>query len=150
VADLDHQRGHDLHRLLILIPSINGDGNLWWKLSMIISCGTLAGAIIPEAVKVFTSTESRHVREIVVSSREGGASLNVLSGLVAGNFSAFWMGLVIASLMAIGYFVTLSGLGALFGPQIVGVAGPVFAFGLIASASSAWGRSRSRSIPTDR
>jgi K(+)-stimulated pyrophosphate-energized sodium pump len=99
---------------------------------MIISCGTLAGAIIPEAVKVFTSTESRHVKEIVVSSREGGASLNVLSGLVAGNFSAFWMGLIIAGLMAIGYLVTVSGLGSLFGEQVAAIAGPVFAFGLIA------------------
>jgi K(+)-stimulated pyrophosphate-energized sodium pump len=117
---------------LILIPSINGDGSLWWKLSMIISCGTLAGAIIPEVVKVFTSTESRHVKEVVVSSREGGASLNVLSGLVAGNFSAFWLGLVIAGLMAIGYLVTVSGLGSLFGAEIASIAGPIFAFGLIA------------------
>jgi K(+)-stimulated pyrophosphate-energized sodium pump len=116
----------------VLIPDINGDTSLWWKLSAIISCGTLAGAIIPEAVKVFTSTESRHVKEIVVSSREGGASLNVLSGLVAGNFSAYWMGLIIAGLMGIGYLVTVSGLGALFGPKIAAIAGPVFAFGLIA------------------
>src|SRR6185369_3153998 len=75
----------------LLIPDL-GDGTLWWKLSTIITCGTLAGAIIPEVVKVFTSTESRHVREVVTASREGGASLNVLSGLIAGNFSAYWMG----------------------------------------------------------
>src|SRR5208282_3358607 len=76
-----------------LIPEL-GDGTLWWKLSPIITCGTLAGAIIPELVKVFTSTESAHVREVVTSSREGGASLNILSGLTAGNFSAFWLGMV--------------------------------------------------------
>src|SRR6202034_2205426 len=70
-----------------------GDGTLWWKLSLIITCGTLAGAIIPELVKVFTSTESGHVREVVISSREGGASLNILSGLIAGNFGAFWLGM---------------------------------------------------------
>ncbi len=79
----------------LLIPEL-GDGTLWWKLGAIITCGTLAGAIIPELVKVFTSTESRHVREIVTASREGGASLNVLAGLTAGNFSAYWMGLAIA------------------------------------------------------
>ena len=79
----------------LLIPNIGGDPSLWWKLSTIITCGTLAGAIIPELVKVFTSTESGHVKEVVTSSREGGASLNILSGFVAGNFSAFWIGLSI-------------------------------------------------------
>src|SRR5437016_4038451 len=79
----------------LIIPELNGDASLWWKLSCIISCGTLAGAIIPELVKVFTSTESKHTREIVTSSQEGGASLNILSGLVAGNFSAFWLGISI-------------------------------------------------------
>ena len=79
----------------LLIPGLGGDPTLWWKLSTIITCGTLAGAIIPELVKVFTSTESKHVKEIVTASREGGASLNILSGLVAGNFSAYWMGLAI-------------------------------------------------------
>ena len=79
-------------RRSVMIPDL-GDGTLWWKLSTIITCGTLAGALIPEFIKVFTSTNSRHVREIVTASREGGASLNILSGLVAGNFSAFWMGL---------------------------------------------------------
>ena len=78
----------------LLIPEL-GDGTMWWKLSTVITCGTLAGAIIPELVKVFTSTESAHVREVVSSSREGGASLNILAGLVAGNFSAYWLGLSI-------------------------------------------------------
>jgi K(+)-stimulated pyrophosphate-energized sodium pump len=76
-----------------------GDGTLWWKLSAIISCGTLAGAVIPEVVKVFTSTDSAHVREVVTASKEAGASLNIISGLVAGNFSAYWMGMVIMGLM---------------------------------------------------
>ena len=83
----------------LLIPSLGGDATLWWKLSTIITCGTLAGAIIPELVKVFTSTDSAHVKEVVTASREGGASLNILSGLVAGNFSAYWMGLAIVALM---------------------------------------------------
>ena len=85
----------------LLIPDL-GDGTMWWKLSTIITCGTLAGAIIPELVKVFTSTDSGHVREVVTASSEGGASLNILSGLTAGNFSAFWMGLVIIALMGVG------------------------------------------------
>ncbi len=110
----------------LLIPEIGGDSSLWWKLSTIITCGTLAGAIIPEVIKIFTSTESAHVKEVVVSSREGGASLNVLSGLVAGNFSAYWMGIVIVVLMAVAYFVSMTGLAALM------VAAPVFAFGLVA------------------
>src|SRR5205823_1126128 len=87
----------------LLIPNIGGDPTLWWKLSLIITCGTLAGAVIPEVVKVFTSTESAHVREVVTASREGGASLNVLSGLTAGNFSAFWMGIVIVALRDFGF-----------------------------------------------
>jgi K(+)-stimulated pyrophosphate-energized sodium pump len=109
----------------LLIPQL-GDGSLWWKLSTIITCGTLAGAIIPEVVKVFTSMKSGHVKEIVTASREGGASLNVLSGLVAGNFSAFWMGLVIVALMGIAYGVSTAGLAALM------MAPAVFAFGLVA------------------
>jgi K(+)-stimulated pyrophosphate-energized sodium pump len=111
-----------------------GDGTLWWKLSSIITCGTLAGAIIPEVVKVFTSTNSAHVRETVQASQEGGASLNVLAGLVAGNFSAFWMGLVITSLMGIAYLVSLTGLGApLPGSTTPMMLAPaVFAFGLVA------------------
>ncbi len=86
----------------LLIPALgaSGDTTLWWKLSTIITCGTLAGAVIPELVKVFTSTESAHTREVVTSSREGGASLNILSGLVAGNFSAFWLGMTIMGLMS--------------------------------------------------
>ena len=110
----------------LLIPDLGGDPTLWWKLSTVITCGTLAGAIIPELVKVFTSVDSRHVREIVTSSREGGASLNILSGFVAGNFSAFWLGLAIMLLMSIAYGVSTTGLAALM------IAPAVFAFGLVA------------------
>jgi K(+)-stimulated pyrophosphate-energized sodium pump len=115
-----------------LIPAL-GDGTLWWKLSAIISCGTLAGAVIPEVVKVFTSTESGHVREVVKASQEGGASLNIISGFVAGNFSAYWMGIVILTLMGVAYLVSTQGTAALFitGPGGVTPA-PVFAFGLVA------------------
>src|SRR4026209_2355596 len=104
-----------------------GDGALWWKLSTVITCGTLAGAIIPEGVKVFTSTESGHVKEVVISSREGGPSLNILSGFVAGNFSAYWLGMAIVSLMSIAYLVSNGfNLGdAMHAPA-------VFAFGLVA------------------
>jgi K(+)-stimulated pyrophosphate-energized sodium pump len=109
----------------VLIPDL-GDGTLWWKLSTIITCGTLAGAIIPELVKIFTSTESSHVREVVSSAKEGGASLTILSGLVAGNFSAYWLGMAIMTLMGIGYWVSLS-----FG-EIGMMAPAVFAFGLVA------------------
>jgi K(+)-stimulated pyrophosphate-energized sodium pump len=110
-----------------LIPDL-GDGTLWWKLSTVITCGTLAGAIIPELVKVFTSTESSHVREVVSASREGGPSLNILSGFVAGNFSAYWLGLSIAALMGIAYYVSI------WGPSLATLmtAAPVFAFGLVA------------------
>src|SRR5437868_5727145 len=110
----------------LLIPNLGGDTTMWWKLSLIITAGTLAGAIIPEVVKAFTSTESSHVREVVTASREGGASLNVLSGLTAGNFSAYWMGIVIVSLMGIGFFVSAQGLGQMM------LAPAVFAFGLVA------------------
>ncbi|MGH9870315.1 MAG: sodium-translocating pyrophosphatase [Candidatus Polarisedimenticolia bacterium] len=103
-----------------------GDGTLWWKLSTVITCGTLAGAIIPELVKVFTSTKSKHVEEVVTSSREGGASLNILSGLVAGNFSAYWLGMAILALMSIAYVVSEQGMGAIM------IAPAVFAFGLVA------------------
>jgi K(+)-stimulated pyrophosphate-energized sodium pump len=118
----------------LIIPDLGGDGSLWWKLSLIISCGTLAGAIIPELVKVFTSVESRHVGEVVTSSKEGGASLNILSGLVAGNFSAYWLGLTMAALMAIGFQVSNHGLGApLAGTNVPLMLAPaVFAFGLVA------------------
>ena len=117
----------------LLIPDLGGDGSLWWKLSTIITCGTLAGAIIPEVIKVFTSTNSAHVRECVEASKEGGASLNVLAGLTAGNFSAYWMGLVIVGLMGIAYFVSGAGLGAtLADGKPLMLAPAVFAFGLVA------------------
>ena len=103
-----------------------GDGSLWWKLSTVITCGTLAGAVIPELVKIFTSTKSSHVAEVVTCSREGGASLNILSGLVAGNFSSYWLGICIMILMALAYGVSTLGLGALM------MAPAVFAFGLVA------------------
>ena len=121
----------------LIIPDLNNDPTLWWKLSAIISCGTLAGAIIPELVKVFTSMDSRHVKEIVTSSEEGGASLNILSGLVAGDFSAYWLGLSMVVLMATGFYFSTMGLGA----QMAGQPDPnlklmlapaVFAFGLVA------------------
>jgi len=109
-----------------MIPDLGGDTSLWWKLATVISCGTLAGAVIPEFVKVFTSTNSRHVREIVTSSREGGASLNILSGLVAGNFSAYWLGFAMLFLMSIGYYMS-----TMF-PVAIMLAPAVFAFGLVA------------------
>jgi K(+)-stimulated pyrophosphate-energized sodium pump len=109
-----------------IIPSLGGDTTLWWKLSLVITCGTLAGAVIPELVKVFTSMHSAHVKEIVTSSQEGGASLNILSGLVAGNFSGYWLGLAMLSLMSIGYWISTYGLANLM------VAPAVFAFGLVA------------------
>ena len=102
-----------------------GDG-LWWKLSLIVSCGTLAGALIPELVKVFTSTNARHTREVVVSSSKGGPSLGILSGLVAGNFSAYWLGMAIAGLMGVSYWISGMGLGEIM------LAPAVFAFGLVA------------------
>jgi len=111
----------------LLIPDL-GDGTLWWKLGIIITCGTLAGAIIPELVKVFTSVESSHVKEVVTASREGGASLNILAGFVAGNFSAYWLGLSIVSLMTIGYLV--SALSTSMSDLMLAPA--VFAFGLVA------------------
>ena len=116
-------------KLIIPVFSLaNGNQNsdLWWQLSIIISCGTAAGAIIPELVKVFTSTSSRHVTEVVTASKEGGPSLNILSGLVAGNFSAYWLGMGITGLMAVAYFVSMQGLEGLM------VAPAVFAFGLVA------------------
>jgi K(+)-stimulated pyrophosphate-energized sodium pump len=117
----------------LLIPTLAGDATLWWKLAIVISCGTLAGAVIPELVKVFTSTESAHVREVVSSSKEGGASLNILSGFVAGNFSAYWLGISIVALMAIGYFVS-GWRDPQTGRDLEAVmkAPAVFAFGLVA------------------
>ncbi len=110
----------------LVIPDM-GDGTLWWKLASIISCGTLAGALIPELVKVFTSTNSAHVQEVVTSAKEGGASLGILSGLVAGNFSAYWLGLSMVGLMALGYSFT----GGTSMSDLM-LAPAVFAFGLVA------------------
>jgi K(+)-stimulated pyrophosphate-energized sodium pump len=112
----------------LIIPDLGGDGTQWWKLASIISCGTLAGAIIPELVKVFTSVESRHTREVVISAQEGGASLGILSGFVAGNFSAYYLGGSMVILMAVGYYVSTMGLAEAAGM----IAAPVFAFGLVA------------------
>jgi K(+)-stimulated pyrophosphate-energized sodium pump len=109
----------------VIIPAM-GDGTQWWKLASIISCGTLAGAVIPELVKAFTSTESRHVKEVVTSAEEGGASLGILSGFVAGNFSAYYLGLAMVFLMSVSYLFARQGLGDLM------IAAPVFAFGLVA------------------
>ena len=110
----------------LIIPDLKSDTTQWWKLATIISCGTLAGAIIPELVKVFTSVESRHVKEVVTSAKEGGASLGILSGFVAGNFSAYYLGISMVLLMTVGYLITNLGLGSLM------IAAPVFAFGLVA------------------
>src|SRR5471030_1582650 len=110
----------------LIIPELAGDTTMWWKLSLIITFGTLAGAIIPEVIKVFTSTTSAHVKEVVTASREGGASLNVLAGLTAGNFSAYWMGIVLVVLMGTGYLVSTQGLASMM------LAPAVFAFGLVA------------------
>ncbi|HEY0347849.1 MAG TPA: sodium-translocating pyrophosphatase [Pyrinomonadaceae bacterium] len=110
----------------LIVPVLGNDGTLWWKLATIISCGTLAGAIIPELVKVFTSTKSRHVQEVVKSAEEGGASLGILSGFVAGNFSAYWLGLSIVALMGIAFIISTLGVGGLM------AAPAVFAFGLVA------------------
>jgi K(+)-stimulated pyrophosphate-energized sodium pump len=110
----------------IMIPDLNGNTDMWWILSTIISCGTLGGALIPEIVKVFTSPKSAHVQEVVKSGQEGGASLTILSGFVAGNFSAFWMGLVFFILMFIAYFMST------FGLHEIMVYPSIFAFGLVA------------------
>jgi K(+)-stimulated pyrophosphate-energized sodium pump len=111
----------------LMLPNLGGDPTLWWKLASIISCGTLAGALIPELVKVFTSTNSAHVQEVVTSAKEGGASLGILSGLVAGNMSAYWLGLSMVALMSLGYFFSQGpGMAAMM------LAPAVFAFGLVA------------------
>jgi K(+)-stimulated pyrophosphate-energized sodium pump len=109
-----------------MIPDLNGNTNMWWILSTIISCGTIGAAIIPEFTKIFTSTKSTHVQEIVKSGRQGGASLVILSGFVAGNFSAFWNGMVFFVLMFIAYFASL------FGLQEIMLYPSIFAFGLVA------------------
>src|SRR5687768_15746334 len=113
--------------------------HLWWQLATIISCGTLAAVLIPEFTKVFTSSHSKHVHEIVTASREGGTSLTILSGIVAGNFSAFWKGMLIAGLMAVAYFVSLQGLDDVMrvnldatNPNTLVGVGSIFAFGLVA------------------
>ena len=115
----------------LMIPTM-GDGSLWWKLASIISCGTLAGALIPELVKVFTSTNSAHVQEVVTSAKEGGASLGILSGLVAGNMSAYWLGLSMVALMGLGYFFSMGIPDAFNNPAGMMLAPAVFAFGLVA------------------
>src|ERR1700734_609274 len=111
-----------------IIPELGGDVSQWWKLAVIISCGTLAGALIPELVKSFTSTESRHVKEVVTSAEEGGASLGILSGFVAGNFSGYYLGLSMVLLMSIAYYFSTMGLAA----AATMLAPAVFAFGLVA------------------
>ena len=112
----------------LMLPNLNGDPTLWWKLASIISCGTLAGALIPELVKVFTSTNSAHVQEVVTSAKEGGASLGILSGFVAGNMSAYWLGLSMVALMGLGYYFSMMG-GSM---DLIMLAPAVFAFGLVA------------------
>ncbi|MFY9561969.1 MAG: sodium-translocating pyrophosphatase [Terriglobales bacterium] len=112
----------------LIIPNLGGDPSQWWKLASIISCGTLAGAVIPELVKVFTSVDSRHVNEVVTSAKEGGASLGILSGFVAGNFSGYWLGLSMVVLMSVAYFFSTMGLAT----AATMIAAPVFAFGLVA------------------
>jgi K(+)-stimulated pyrophosphate-energized sodium pump len=112
----------------LIIPQLGEDSSQWWKLASIISCGTLAGAIIPELVKVFTSVESRHTKEVVTSAREGGASLGILSGFVAGNFSAYYLGFSMTILMGIAYYVSTMGLDKAANM----IAPAVFAFGLVA------------------
>jgi K(+)-stimulated pyrophosphate-energized sodium pump len=109
-----------------VVPVLGNDSTQWWKLATIISCGTLAGAVIPELVKVFTSVESGHVKEVVISAEEGGASLDILSGFVAGNFSCYYLGFTMVALMSLGYYFSTMGLGSLM------LAPAVFAFGLVA------------------
>ena len=115
-----------------VIPTLGSDNSQWWKLSTIISCGTLAGALIPELVKAFTSVESRHVKEVVVSAQEGGASLGILSGFVSGNFSGYYLGFSMMVLMAIAYSMSAMGLGTMGTGSVVMLAPAVFAFGLVA------------------
>src|SRR6185503_17252973 len=116
----------------VLLGNLPNADDLWWAPSVIISCGTLAGALIPEFTKVFTSTKSRHVREVTNASQHGGASLNILSGFVAGNFSAFWQGLVILSLMFVSYIVSQHASMMTLMPTEAAFAAPIFAFGLVA------------------
>lgn len=110
----------------IMLPRSQFGPNIWWELSVIISCGTLAAAIIPEFTKIFTSSKSQHVQEVVNASREAGASLNIISGIVAGNFSGFWQGMVMAGLMAVAYVTSTLDLDKIM------IYPTVFAFGLVA------------------
>ncbi len=110
----------------LLLPNLGGDPTLWWKLATITSCGTVAGALIPELVKVFTSTKALHVKEVVASAKEGGAALGLLSGFVSGNYSAYYLGLAVIALMSLGYGVSTQGF------DVVILAAPMFAFGLVA------------------
>ena len=110
----------------LMLDPTHFDPNLWWRLALIISCGTIAAALIPEFTKIFTSSKSKHVEEIVTASREAGASLNIISGIVSGNFSGFWQGLVMVALMAVAYFASKTGLDAYM------VYPSIFAFGLVA------------------
>ena len=116
----------------LLLAKLEGHAGLWWVLSSIISLGTIAGALIPEFTKIFTSTESRHVKEVVTSSKQGGASLNILSGLVAGNYSAFWTGLCILGLMFGAYWFSGNAAVQTMMPDQFRFAAPIFAFGLVA------------------
>ena len=109
-----------------LLANLGGDPSLWWKLATITSCGTVAGALIPELVKVFTSTTARHVKEVVASAREGGAALGLLSGFVSGNYSSYYLGLAIVLLMSLGYWISTMGFDSII------LAAPMFAFGLVA------------------
>src|ERR1700721_1460704 len=118
------------------IPVLGNDSSQWWKLATIISCGTLAGAVIPELVKVFTSVDSRHVKEVVKSAEEGGASLGILSGFVAGNFSGYYLGLDMMVLMSIAYYFSTMGLAG----AATMLAPAVFAFGLVAFGFLGMGR----------
>ncbi len=118
--------------LIIPVLGPGADTTQWWKLATIISCGTLAGAVIPELVKVFTSVNSGHVKEVVTSAEEGGASLDILSGLVAGNFSCYYLGFTMVVLMSIGYYMSTMGLGAVYDGVPLMLAPAVFAFGLVA------------------
>ena len=126
-----------ISNLMLKDLQVNGTAvpDLWWVLAVIISCGTAAGALIPEFTKIFTSTEARHVKEIVTASKQGGASLNILSGFVAGNFSAFWQGLLMLILMLIAYLMTLPAISPALSqtmPAAISFAAPIFAFGLVA------------------
>ena len=145
-----------LHRRPDRVGGNRDTPHLWWQLASIISCGTLAAVLIPEFTKVFTSSHSKHVHEIVTASREGGASLTILSGIVAGNFSAFWKGMLIAGLMAVAYFVSLQGLDDVMQVNLDRRASRWSASARSSpsawspSASCAWARSTSPSTATAR